>query len=109
MGSLASAGSGVGGMIDRAKIQADALAGTFSNWFNSPDWNKDAVKQQEPQLAGAMAAGSQEAFSNIFAAMLQRGSSDPNVKATEKQTRELKKALKENKPQTWIAMGAIGL
>ena len=106
---ISSAKNGVGGMIDRAKIQADALAGTFSNWFNSPDWNKDAVKQQEPQLAGAMAAGSQEAFSNIFAAMLQRGSSDPNVKATEKQTRELKKALKENKPQTWIAMGAIGL
>ena len=104
-GKLAGSQMGVGGMIDRAKIQAEAIAGTFSNWFGSPDW-ENATKKQEPQLAGAMAAGSQEAFSTIFAAMLQRGK-DPNVQATEKQTRELKKALKENKPQMMLAMGAV--
>ena len=80
---------GVGGMVDRAKIQGGAIAGMFSNWLGSPDWEKNKQKQQEPKLAGAMAAGSQEAFSTIFAAMLQRGK-DPNVTATEKQTKELK-------------------
>jgi hypothetical protein len=104
---IASAKGGVGGMLDRAKIQAEALAGTFSNWFGSPDWDKsqkDAAAKQEPQLAGAMAQGSQEAFSTIFAAMLKRGK-DPNVAATEKQTRELKQVIKDNKPQKFVTMG----
>lgn len=105
-GKLAGAQMGVGGMIDRAKIQGGAIAGMFSNWLGSPEWEKQ--KKQEPQLTGAMAAGSQEAFSTIFAAMLQRGK-DPNVTATEKQTKELKTALKElNLPQ-WMAMGSLGL
>jgi hypothetical protein len=104
----ASIVSGAGGMIDRAKIQANAIAGTFSNWLGTEREQQDTIKKQEPQLAGAMAAGSQEAFSTIFAAMLNRGK-DPNVAATEKQTRELKKAWKEMSPQQMIAMGMVGL
>jgi hypothetical protein len=102
---------GIGGMLDRAKIKGGALAGMFENWFGSSDWeksNQDAAKKQEPQLAGAMAAGSQEAFSTIFAAMLKRGK-DPNVTATEKQTKELKTALKQLNLPNWMAMGALGL
>jgi hypothetical protein len=108
---VSSVQNGISGMLDRAKISGGALAGMFENWFGSPDWqnaNQDAAKKQEPQLAGAMAAGSQEAFSTIFAAMLKRGK-DPNVAATEKQTRELKKAWKEMSPQAMIAMGIVGL
>jgi len=105
---IASAKTGIGGMIDRAKIQGGAMAGMLSNWLGSDRETQDAAKKQEPRLAGAMAAGSQEAFSTIFAAMLQRGK-DPNVAATEKQTKELKTALKElNLPQ-WMAMGSLGL
>lgn len=104
---IAAGKMGIGGMVDRAKIQAEAMASGLSHWFNNPDWEKNKAKRQEPQLAGAMAAGSQEAFSTIFAAMLQRGK-DPNVKATEKQTKEVVKALKENKPQMILAMGAVG-
>jgi hypothetical protein len=100
----ASIVSGAGGMIDRAKIQANAIAGTFSNWLGTEREQQDTIKKQEPQLAGAMAQGSQEAFSTIFAAMLKRGK-DPNVTATEKQTKELKQALKENKPQKFVTMG----
>jgi tape measure domain-containing protein len=107
MGTIESLKMGAGGMIDRAKIHGGAMAGMFSNWFGSPDWEKNKQEKQEPQLAGAMAAGSQEAFSTIFAAMLQRGK-DPNVTATEKQTRTLVKAMKENKPQAMMAMGLVG-
>jgi hypothetical protein len=105
-GKLAAGQMGIGGIVDRAKIRGGAMLGSLQNWFDSPDWEKDKSSKQEPQLAGAMAAGSQEAFSTIFAAMLQRGK-DPNVQATEKQTRELKKALKDNKPQMMLAMGAV--
>lgn len=105
-GLLSSLKMGAEGMLDRAKIQGGAMLGSLQNWFDSPNWEKNKASKQEPQLAGAMAAGSQEAFSTIFAAMLQRGK-DPNVQATEKQTRELKKALKENKPQMMLAMGAV--
>jgi len=100
-----SAKFGAQGMIDRLKVRAGAAVGTLENMFSG-----DAAKKTktEARLAGSMAAGSQEAFSTIFAAMLRRGK-DPNVQATEKQTRELKKALKENKPQMMLAMGAVGL
>ena len=108
LGQVAGAAQGV---FERTKIKAGAFQGMFENWFGSPDWNeetKDAAAKQEPQLAGAMAAGSQEAFSTIFAAMLQRGK-DPNVTATEKQTKELKRALRDNRPQNAILMGIAGL
>lgn len=108
LGQVAGAAQGI---FERTKIKAGAFQGMFENWFGSPDWNeetKDAAKKQEPQLAGAMAAGSQEAFSTIFAAMLQRGK-DPNVAATEKQTKELRRAMRENRPQNAILMGIAGL
>jgi DNA-binding FadR family transcriptional regulator len=77
-------------MLDRAKIQAGAIAGTFSNWFNSPDWDKEK-QQSHPQLAGAMQQGSQEAYSTLVQNMLTR-STDPIVKATQEQTKQLVKA-----------------
>jgi hypothetical protein len=86
----ASVMSGASGMLDRAKIQAGAIAGTFSNWFNSPDWDKEK-QQSHPQLAGAMQQGSQEAYSTLVQNMLTR-STDPIVKATQEQTKQLVKA-----------------
>jgi len=105
---IAAGKMGIGGMVDRAKMQAEALAGSVSNWFNNPDWekNKDKAKQEEPRLAGAMQKGSQEAFSTLFAAMLQKGK-DPVVKATEKGTAAVVKAIKTSKPQMILAMGAV--
>lgn len=104
-GKFAGAKMGIGGMIDRAKIQGGAIAGMFENWFGSPDWEKK--KQDEtPRLAGAMQKGSSEAFSTIFAAMIQKGK-DPIVRATEKGAAAVVKAVKENKPQKILAMGAV--
>jgi hypothetical protein len=105
-GKFAGAKMGAQGIADRAKIQAGALGGMFENWFGSPDWEKNKQKQEEPRLAGAMQKGSQEAFSTIFAAMLNRGK-DPVVKATEKGAAAVVKAIKTNKPQMILAMGAV--
>ncbi len=97
---------GAEGMLDRAKIQANALAGTLTGWLGTDREQQKPKQQLSTRLSGAMAAGSQESYSAIFAAMLQRGK-DPNVAATEKQTRELKKALKDNRPPMMLAMGAV--
>lgn len=105
-GKFAGAKMGAQGMADRANIQAGALGGMLKNWFGSPDWEKNKQKQEEPRLAGAMQKGSQEAFSTIFAAMLNRGK-DPVVKATEKGAAAVVKAIKTNKPQMILAMGAV--
>jgi len=105
-GKFAGAKMGAQGIVDRAKIQAGALGGMLENWFGSPDWEKNKQKQEEPRLAGAMQKGSQEAFSTIFAAMLQKGK-DPVVRATEKGAAAVVKAIKTNKPQVILAMGAV--
>jgi hypothetical protein len=83
------------GIWDRTKIKAGAAMGTLSNIFTGEPTEKE--QKVEPRLAGAMQAGSQEAYSTIVQAMIRQA--DPNVKATEKQTRELKKVLKETRPQ----------
>lgn len=80
--------AGATGFIDRAKIQAGAVGGMLSNWLGTP-----AEKKMQPQLAGAMQAGSVEAYSTLVQAMMTRGK-DPVVAATEKQTKELIKGLK---------------
>jgi len=81
--------AGANGFIDRAKIQADALAGTFTGWLGTDRKKQDMT----PRLAGAMAGGSVEAYSTLVQAMMTRGK-DPVVEATEKQTKELIKGLK---------------
>ena len=55
------------------------------------------TEKQEVRFAGAMQRGSAEAYSTIVQSMF-RGK-DPNVQATEKQTTQLVKAMKETKPQ----------
>jgi hypothetical protein len=92
---IAEAQMAAQGIWDRTKIKAGAAMGTLSNIFTGEPTEKE--QKVEPRLAGAMQAGSQEAYSTIVQAMIRQA--DPNVKATEKQTRELKKALKENRPQ----------
>jgi hypothetical protein len=92
---IAEAQMAAQGIWDRTKIRAGAAMGTLSNIFSGKPTEKE--QKVEPRLAGAMQAGSQEAYSTIVQAMIRQA--DPNVKATEKQTRELKKALKENRPQ----------
>lgn len=79
---------GAQGMFDRAKIQAEAAGNMLSNWLGTP-----AEKKLEPQLAGAMQAGSVEAYSTLVQAMMTRGK-DPVVAATEKQTKDLIQGLK---------------
>jgi hypothetical protein len=58
---------------------------------------------QEPRFAGAAMRGSGEAFSTILRSM---GRKDPNVAATEKQTKDLVAAMKQNKPEFAVAEGA---
>jgi hypothetical protein len=79
---------GVGGMLDRALLQFDAIKGTLANWLGT-----DAADASKPesQLAGAMQQGSQEAYSTLVQNMLSR-TTDPVVKATKEQTKELIKA-----------------
>ncbi|MFN9291863.1 MAG: hypothetical protein ACK6EB_27625, partial [Planctomyces sp.] len=58
---------------------------------------------QESRFAGAAMRGSGEAFSTILRSM---GRKDPNVAATEKQTKDLVAAMKQNKPEFAVAEGA---
>ncbi|MFN9295485.1 MAG: hypothetical protein ACK6EB_46015, partial [Planctomyces sp.] len=62
-----------------------------------------AAVSQEPRFAGAAMRGSGEAFSTILRSM---GRKDPNVAATEKQTKDLVAAIKQNKPEFAVAEGA---
>ncbi len=94
--------AGANGFIDRAKIQAEATGNMLSNWFSTP-----AEKKLEPKLAGAMQAGSVEAYSTLVQAMMTRGK-DPVVAATEKQTKELIKGLKP-KSTTKNIMSFLGM
>ena len=57
---------------------------------------------QEPRFATAAMRGSGEAFSTILRSM---GRKDPVVAATEKQTKELTAAIKQNKPEFVVAEG----
>jgi hypothetical protein len=96
MGSLASAGAGVGGMVDRAKIQAGAIAGTFSNWLGTDREEQDAATKSGPSYANAMQKGSQEAFSTILNDVLGVRQ-DPLLKATKEQTKQIVAALTKQK------------
>jgi len=58
---------------------------------------------QEPRFATAAMRGSGEAFSTILRSM---GRKDPVVAATEKQTKEMVAAIKQNKPEFVVAEGA---
>lgn len=62
-----------------------------------------AAVSQEPRFAGAAMRGSGEAFSTILRSM---GRKDPVVAATEKQTKDLVAAIKQNKPEFAVAEGA---
>lgn len=55
---------------------------------------------QEPRFAGAAMRGGAEAFSTILRSM---GRKDPNVAATEKQTKDLVAAMAKNKPEFQVA------
>jgi tape measure domain-containing protein len=100
---IAEAQMAAQGMWDRGKIKADAAMGTLSNIFGGDPAKKE--KKIEPQLAGAMQAGSQDAYSTIVQAMIRQA--DPVIKATKEQTRELKRALRENRPQPVYLVGAF--
>ena len=104
MGTIDSLKMGAEGMIDRAKIQAGAIGGTLSNWLGT---DREKQKIITPQLSGAMAGGSAEAYSTIVQAMMTRGK-DPVVAATEKQTKELIKGLKP-KATTKNIMSFLGM
>ena len=86
------------GAFDRTKIKAGAMMGTLENIFSGEKKTED--KKIEPRLAGAMQAGSQEAYSTIVQAMIRQ--KDPVVKATQDQTKTLVKAIK-SQPATRLA------
>jgi hypothetical protein len=96
---LGSAKNGIMGIAQRGQMQANAMAGTLSNWFNSPDWEKNKQQQQQtgPTFANAQEKGSQEAFATILNNVLG-GKKDPMIKATEKQTQQLVAAFTKQKP-----------
>lgn len=96
-GKVASAQMGVGGMVDRAKIQANAIAGTFSNWLGTDREEQDAATKSGPLYANAMQKGSQEAFSTILNDVLGVRQ-DPLLKATKEQTKQIVAALTKQKP-----------
>lgn len=121
--SLASGiAEGVGGMFDQISLAATSkltdlqIKGGFLGASVKRMFSEDKTKAVKPELtkaagreiastAGGMARGSSEAFSTLVKAMM--GNRDPNVKATEKQTVALTKAIKENKPQQFTTVGAF--
>jgi len=100
---IAEAQNAAQGMWDRTKIKAGAAMGTLENIFTGD--KKEPEKKIEPRLAGAMQAGSQDAYSTIVQAMIRQA--DPVIKATKEQTRELKRALRENRPKPMYLVGAF--
>ena len=94
---LAGVQMGVGGMVDRAKIQAGAIAGTFSNWLGADRTEQTKAEQSGPSFANAMQKGSQEAFSTILNDVLGVRQ-DPLLKATKEQTKQIVAALTKQKP-----------
>jgi len=89
--------------IEGAKITGNWFKETAKNLIG--DTIKDPKKakedktnaKSEPALAGAMQRGSSEAYSTIVQAAIR--SKDPVVKATEKQTKQLVAAIKNNPGQ----------
>lgn len=96
MGTIDSLKMGAGGMIDRAKIQAGAIAGTFSNMFGADKTEQTKAEQSGPSFANAMQKGSQEAFSTILNDVLGVRQ-DPLLKATKEQTKQIVAALTKQK------------
>ena len=94
---LAGVQMGVGGMVDRAKVQAGAIAGTFSNWLGADRTEQTKAEQSGPSFANAMHKGSQEAFSTILNDVLGVRQ-DPLLKATKEQTKQIVAALTKQKP-----------
>lgn len=105
--SLAESATGLFGKASLAaqskltdlKIKGGFLGSVVENMFTGDKKKIDETKnvKQETRFAGAMQKGSAEAYSTIVQSMF-RGK-DPNVQATEKQTMQLVKAIKENKPK----------
>jgi len=84
------------GIVDRAKLTASWWGGVAANAFGvNGDKMKDANKPLAARLSGASQSGSAEAYSTIVQAMI-RGNADPNVKATQTQTKQLVKAIKDS-------------
>jgi len=112
-GPVAAATMAGKGIIDRAKLDLGWAGNVLAMAFTGePAAVAKTSKAFEPRTAGAMQRGSVEAYSTIVQAMMRNGSQDPNVKATEKQTKELVKALKSNPPVKFSLvddlMGAFG-
>jgi len=103
--SLAESATGLFGRASLAaqskftdlKIKGGYLGSIVENMFTGKPAEKSKAGNQETRFAGAMQKGSAEAYSTIVQAMF-RGK-DPNVQATEKQTMQLVKAIKETKPK----------
>jgi len=103
--SLAESATGLFGRASLAaqskftdlKIKGGYLGSIVENMFTGKPAEKSKAGNQETRFAGAMQKGSAEAYSTIVQAMF-RGK-DPNVQATEKQTTQLVKAIKETKPK----------
>lgn len=100
---------GVGGMFDQISLAATSkltdlkIKGGFIGASVERMFSGDKAKAKAREIAstaGVMQRGSTEAFSTIVKAMM--GNKDPMIMATEKQTKELVKQLKANKPPTLV-------
>lgn len=116
-----------GGLMDKAGPIADGLKGkldlalgkviTDGNFWSNLGAKaigiggdeivkEDPPAKMETKFAGAMQKGSSEAFSTVLAAMFGN-KNDPNVKATEKQTKELVKAFHAKPPNVFNMLESI--
>jgi hypothetical protein len=100
----------VGGIQAAAGKKIDDLKrnASFIGELGKAAFTGDAIekpKQFAPQLAGAMTKGSAGAYSTIVQAMTRR--SDPQVKATEKGTKEIVKAIVSKPPAIFNLIAAF--
>lgn len=83
-------------------LTAEQSAAAQAKATQDPGKTTGVAVNQEPRFAGAAMRGSGEAFSTILRSM---GRKDPVVAATEKQTKDLVAAIKQNKPEFAVAEG----
>jgi hypothetical protein len=106
-GPLAAAQIAGQGMLAKGKMNLNWGAVLLQSMFTGDAVKSAAAGKSSARLAGGMLAGSSEAYSTIAQSML-RGQSDPVVKATEKQTKELVAKLKPMPPVFNVVNDLLG-
>lgn len=103
-GPIAQATMAGQGIVARTMLDLNWLGNVASQAFTGERAKTEAAKAFEPRTAGAMQRGGAEAYSTLVQAMM-RGTKDPVVQATEKQTQQLIKHLKPKPQQVFQLIG----